>query len=77
MKPQSGHSWVSGEKNLCAQSLSAFEEALGSAVQVSGLPQLKFTAGSTSHHGALPVRTNQARLEQNGTDVTAQIVTYP
>ncbi|MEO5959555.1 MAG: serine hydrolase, partial [Opitutaceae bacterium] len=49
----------------------------GRAVQVAGLVQLKFTAGGTSHNGALPVQTNKAVLEQNGADVTAQIVAYP
>ena len=47
-----------------------------SPVRVSGLTQLKFTAGATSHGGALPMQTNQGRLEQNGVDVTAQIVGY-
>jgi len=49
----------------------------GRAVEVAGLVQLKFTAGSTSHNGALPARTNLARLEENGVDVTAQIVANP
>lgn len=47
------------------------------AVQVSGLTQLKFVAGSTSHGSALPAQSNQARLERDGVDVTAQIVVNP
>lgn len=53
----------------------------GRAVQVSGLAQLQFTAGSTSHYvaangdsGLIPAQANQAVLEENGTDVTAEIV---
>ena len=46
------------------------------AVQVSGIAQLKFTAGSSSHGASFPVQTNQARLEQDGVDVTSQIVVY-
>ena len=46
------------------------------AVQVSGVTQLKFTAGITSHGVARPAQTNQARLEQDGVDVTSQIVVY-
>ncbi|MEO5958007.1 MAG: hypothetical protein ABIR80_02735, partial [Opitutaceae bacterium] len=46
-------------------------------VQVSGIAQLKFAAGVTSHGGALPAQTNKARFEQNGSDVTEQIVVNP
>ncbi len=53
------------------------EQANGRAVQVSGLTQLLFTAGSTSHNGNLTAKTNLGRLEQNGTNVTAQIVVNP
>ena len=53
-------------------------QANGQPVQVSGLTQLKFTAGSTSHGAAdLPAQTNKAVLLQNGADVTAQIVVNP
>lgn len=52
-------------------------QANGRAVQVSGLARLQFTAGGTSHDGALPGQTNKAVLEQNGADVTAQLVAYP
>ena len=46
------------------------------AVQVSGISQLKFTAGSSSHGTNFPVQTNQGRLEQDGVDITSQIVVY-
>ncbi|MEO5958395.1 MAG: immunoglobulin domain-containing protein, partial [Opitutaceae bacterium] len=49
----------------------------GRAVQVSGITQLKFTPGTTSHGVALPAKNNRARLEQNGIDVTTQIVVNP
>jgi hypothetical protein len=49
----------------------------GRAVKVSGLTQLKFVAGATSHGIMLPAQPNQARLEQNGADVTHQIVVNP
>jgi hypothetical protein len=47
------------------------------AVQVAGFTQMRFTDGSTSHGAILPAQTNRARFEQNGTDVTAQIVVTP
>jgi len=50
----------------------------GQPVKVSGLTQLKFAAGSTSHGVAdLPAQKNKAVLQQNGADVTAQIVVNP
>ncbi|MSU71480.1 MAG: hypothetical protein EXS43_03935 [Opitutus sp.] len=49
----------------------------GQPVQVSGITQLKFTAGSDSHGNLLGAKTNQAVLQQNGADVTAQIVVKP
>lgn len=49
----------------------------GRAVQVSGLTQLKFVAGSSSHGTLFPGQTNRARLEQNGTDVTTAVVVNP
>ena len=49
----------------------------GRAVQVSGLAQLRFTAGSNSHGTGLSPQTNQSRLDQNGTDVTSQVVVNP
>lgn len=47
------------------------------AVQVAGITQLQFVAGSNSHSTLFPAQLNQARLEENGTDVTAQIVVNP
>lgn len=52
------------------------EQLNARAVQVSGVTQLKFTAGITSHGVARPAQTNQARLEQDGVDITSQIVVY-
>jgi hypothetical protein len=46
-------------------------------VQVSGVTQLKFTAGQDSNGNALPSQTNKAILQQGGTDVTAAIVVNP
>ncbi|MEO5958315.1 MAG: immunoglobulin domain-containing protein [Opitutaceae bacterium] len=53
------------------------QQANGKAVQVSGLTQLKFTAGGDSHGNALAAKNNQAQLEQNGVNVTTQIVVNP
>jgi uncharacterized delta-60 repeat protein len=49
----------------------------GRAVQVNGLTQLKFTGGGDSHGHPFAARTNLARLEQNGSDVTPAIVVNP
>ena len=49
----------------------------GQPVKVSGLTQLKFTAGSDSHGNLLAAKSNQGVLLQNGVDVTAQIVVSP
>ncbi len=49
----------------------------GRAVRVSGVTALKFVAGVNSHGVARPAQTNQARLEQNGAEVTSQIVVNP
>ncbi len=46
-------------------------------VQVSGISQLKFTAGIDSQGNPLPAQSNQGTLQQNGSDVTAQIVVNP
>ncbi|HWA85183.1 MAG TPA: immunoglobulin domain-containing protein [Opitutus sp.] len=46
-------------------------------VEVSGLTQLEFTAGTNSAGTPLPAQQNQARLEQDGNDVTDQIVVNP
>jgi outer membrane protein assembly factor BamB/subtilisin family serine protease len=52
-------------------------QANGQPVKVTGLTQLKFTAGGTSNNAPLPAQTNKAVLQQNGIDVTAQIVVNP
>ena len=49
----------------------------GAAVEVSGIAQLKFTAGSDSHGRAIAAEANQATLMREGVDVTAQIVVNP
>jgi hypothetical protein len=49
----------------------------GRAVQVAGLTQLKFVTGSTSQGTLLPAQPCRGRLEQNGTDVTAQVAVNP
>jgi hypothetical protein len=43
-------------------------------MNVSGITQLKFTAGTTSAGVTLPAQINKAQLQQNGADVTAQVV---
>ena len=48
----------------------------GQPVKVSGLTQLKFTAGSDSNGNLLVLKANAATLRQNGVDVTAQLVVY-
>jgi sugar lactone lactonase YvrE len=47
------------------------------AVQVEGVTRLTFTAGANSHGVALPAKLNQARLLQNGVNVTDEIVVNP
>jgi hypothetical protein len=47
------------------------------AVQVSGLTQLRFAPGSNSHGALFSAQSNQSRLDQNGTDVTSQVVVNP
>jgi hypothetical protein len=49
----------------------------GQPVRVSGITQLKFTAGSNSHGALFAAQANKGRLEQNGVDVTTQIVVNP
>lgn len=71
-----GNTWITGG-NL--------EQTNDRAVQVSGLTQLHFKDGVTSHYVAaapLPAeyftaQANQARLEQDGVDVTATTVVNP
>ncbi|HWA85848.1 MAG TPA: hypothetical protein VG710_06475, partial [Opitutus sp.] len=49
----------------------------GKAVQVHGLTQLKFTAGSDAAGALFPARNNQGVLEDNGVNVTSQVVMNP
>jgi hypothetical protein len=49
----------------------------GRAVQVSGLSQLRFVTGSNSHGAIFPAQNNKGKLEQNGADVTSQVVVNP
>ncbi|WP_148218225.1 family 16 glycosylhydrolase [Opitutus terrae] len=49
----------------------------GESVQVSGVSQLKFTAGSDSHGRELAAQRNRAVLMQDGQDVTARVVVNP
>lgn len=44
------------------------------AVQIDGITQMTFTAGTKSGGQTLPVQANRARLEKNGVDVTSQVV---
>ena len=49
----------------------------GQPVKVTGLTQLKFTAGGTSQNVPLPAQANRGVLLQSGADVTAQVVVNP
>lgn len=49
----------------------------GQAVQVSGLTALQFADGTDSHGRLFPAQRNAAKLEQDGVDVTTQIVRGP
>jgi len=49
----------------------------GQPIQVSGLTQLKLTAGSDSAGRTISAKLNQGILYQNGTNVTNQIVVNP
>jgi len=49
----------------------------GQPVKVSGITQLKFTAGSDSAGNLLTAKVDRAVLQQSGADVTAQIVVNP
>jgi hypothetical protein len=46
-------------------------------VQVSGMAQLKFTAGSDSHGNVIAAKPNRAVLQHDGVDVTAQTAINP
>lgn len=62
------NTWVAGGDLL---------QTNGQPVKVSGITQLKFMAGTDSHGNLLSAKANRASLQQNGTDVTAQIVVNP
>ncbi len=47
------------------------------AVRVEGIARLKFTDGTDSHGNLLPAQTSAAVLEQDGVDITAQVVVNP
>lgn len=44
------------------------------AIQVDGITQIRFTAGTTSAGQIQPIQANRARLEKNGADMTSQII---
>jgi len=46
-------------------------------IQVAGLSRLLFTDGSDSHGNLIPAKANQATLEQDGVNITTQIVHNP
>ena len=52
-------------------------QANGQPVKVGGLTHLQFSAGTKSSGVTLPAQTNRAVLQQNGADVTAQVVANP
>ncbi len=49
----------------------------GRTVAIAGLTQLRFVAGTDSHGNLQPAQTNRSRLEQNGAEVTTQVVVNP
>jgi len=53
------------------------EQANGQPVQVSGLGEVQFVVGTTSHGGVLPAQNNAAKLVEDGVDVTALLVKNP
>ncbi|HVU24432.1 MAG TPA: hypothetical protein VHE13_09935 [Opitutus sp.] len=52
-------------------------QANGAAVEVSGITQLKFTAGSTSAGTLIDAQNNQATLVESDVDITDLIVVNP
>jgi hypothetical protein len=55
----------------------SLRQANGRAVKVAGVARLKFVDGSTSEGTILRAQAIQARLEQDGADVTAQLAQMP
>ena len=52
-------------------------QANGRPVEVSGVSQMHFLAGTTSYGGKLPATAIRGRLAQNGVDVTAAVAVSP
>ncbi len=46
----------------------------GKPLAISGVTQIYLVAGATSHDVSLSAQANRARIERNGVDVTAQVV---
>lgn len=55
----------------------SLEQLNTAPVRISGINRLRFVDGRTSHGGVLRAQSNHARLEENGRDITAQIVVNP
>ncbi len=53
----------------------AIDQTSGSAVTVSGLSFLNFTAGANSHGDLYPAKTTPARFTEQGVDVTSLLLT--
>jgi len=49
----------------------------GTAVQISGISQLKFVDGTTSQGTLQPAQADRSPLQQDGADVTAKVVVNP
>ncbi len=47
------------------------------AIQVSGIAQLRFTAGASAQGATIAAQKNAGRFEENGVDVTSRIVSGP
>ncbi|HVS54445.1 MAG TPA: peptidylprolyl isomerase [Opitutaceae bacterium] len=65
---------VAGETRITGGSLL---QNNGQPVQVTGVTQLKFTAGQDSAGNTLPAQSDQGILQQNGVTVNSQIVVNP
>ena len=63
-----GNTWITG---------GTLTQTNGQPVRVSGITQLKFVAGTTSGGATLTAKANAAVLQQNGVNVTSQIVVNP
>lgn len=63
-----------GEMRICGGDL--FQDN-GRPVQVSGIVQIVFTAGIDAHGKPVSAKGNRGRLEDDGQDVTAQVVMNP